>query len=111
MHVGNVSRTQPIKLKTFGMTLKNFYNVDFTAGREPRPLKSEKKENRMLISNARLDDLQPISKYKSSTSRNNDEKEEKEYSDRRYNENERRRRGEPRHDNYLGNIKMTIHAF
>ncbi|RDX73324.1 hypothetical protein CR513_47098, partial [Mucuna pruriens] len=29
----------------------------------------------------------------------------------RYNENERRRRGEPRHDNSLSNIKMTILAF
>ncbi|RDX74911.1 hypothetical protein CR513_45274, partial [Mucuna pruriens] len=38
-------------------------------------------------------------------------REEEEYSDGRYNENERRRRGEPRRDNYLGNIKMTIPAF
>ncbi|RDX94975.1 hypothetical protein CR513_22570, partial [Mucuna pruriens] len=39
------------------------------------------------------------------------EHEEEEYSDGQYNENERRRRGEPRHDNYLGNIKMTITTF
>ncbi|RDY11264.1 hypothetical protein CR513_04100, partial [Mucuna pruriens] len=39
------------------------------------------------------------------------EYEEKEYSNGRYNENERRRRGKPRRDNYLGNIKMTILAF
>ncbi|RDX76685.1 hypothetical protein CR513_43297, partial [Mucuna pruriens] len=37
--------------------------------------------------------------------------EEEEYSDGRYNENERRRRGEPRCDNYLDNIKMTIPTF
>ncbi|RDX99973.1 hypothetical protein CR513_16903, partial [Mucuna pruriens] len=86
--------------------------------------------------NIRLDDLQPIPKYRSPTSRHNDdeeedsgsasklvskvfnmfrnplyEHEEEEYSDERYNENERRRRGEPRCDNYLGNIKMTILAF
>ncbi|RDX81480.1 hypothetical protein CR513_37836, partial [Mucuna pruriens] len=61
--------------------------------------------------NARLDDLQPIPKYRSRTSRHNDEEEEEEYSDGRYNENERRRRGEPRCDNSLGNIKMTIPAF
>ncbi|RDX67971.1 hypothetical protein CR513_53089, partial [Mucuna pruriens] len=42
--------------------------------------------------NAKLDDLQPIPRYKSSTSRHNDEEEEDEYSDGRYNENERRRR-------------------
>ncbi|RDY00744.1 hypothetical protein CR513_16036, partial [Mucuna pruriens] len=34
-----------------------------------------------------------------------------EYSDRRNNENERRRKGEPKRDNYLGNIKMTILEF
>ncbi|RDY03350.1 UPF0183 protein, partial [Mucuna pruriens] len=36
---------------------------------------------------------------------------EEEYSNGRYNENERRIRGEPRRDNYLGNIKMTIPTF
>ncbi|RDY04768.1 hypothetical protein CR513_11478, partial [Mucuna pruriens] len=61
--------------------------------------------------NARLDDLQPIPRYRSPTSRHNDEEEEEEYSNGRYNENERRIRGEPRHDNYLGNIKMTIPTF
>ncbi|RDX70999.1 hypothetical protein CR513_49698, partial [Mucuna pruriens] len=61
--------------------------------------------------NAKLDDLQPIPRYKRPTSRHNDKEEEKEYSDRRYNENERSRRGEPRRDNYLGNIKMTIPTF
>ncbi|RDY10978.1 hypothetical protein CR513_04418, partial [Mucuna pruriens] len=40
--------------------------------------------------NARLNDLQSIS---------------------RYNENARRRKSEPRRDNYLGNIKMTIPTF
>ncbi|RDY04103.1 hypothetical protein CR513_12224, partial [Mucuna pruriens] len=35
----------------------------------------------------------------------------KEYSDGQHNENERIRRGEPRCDNYSGNIKMTILAF
>ncbi|RDX91863.1 hypothetical protein CR513_26095, partial [Mucuna pruriens] len=68
--------------------------------------------------NAKLDDLQPIPKYRSPTSRHNDEEEEdscsaskSEYSNGRHIENERRRRGEPRRDNYLGNIKMTIPAF
>ncbi|RDX89806.1 hypothetical protein CR513_28416, partial [Mucuna pruriens] len=61
--------------------------------------------------NAKLDDLQSTPRYKSSTSRNNDEEEEEEYSDGRYNENERRRKGEPRRDYYLGNIKMTIPVF
>ncbi|RDX84898.1 hypothetical protein CR513_33980, partial [Mucuna pruriens] len=51
------------------------------------------------------------SRYRSPTSRHNDEEEEKEYSDGRYNENERRRKGEPRRENYLGNIKMTISTF
>ncbi|RDX97024.1 hypothetical protein CR513_20255, partial [Mucuna pruriens] len=50
-------------------------------------------------------------RYRSPTSRHNDEEEEKEYSDGRYNENEWRRKGEPRCDNYLGNIKMTISTF
>ncbi|RDY12827.1 hypothetical protein CR513_02328, partial [Mucuna pruriens] len=36
----------------------------------------------------------------SSTSRHNDEEEEEEYSDGIYNENEWRRKGEPRRDNY-----------
>ncbi|RDY13232.1 hypothetical protein CR513_01883, partial [Mucuna pruriens] len=35
----------------------------------------------------------------------------KEYLDGRHNDNERRNRGEPRCDNYSGNIKMTIPAF
>ncbi|RDX84622.1 hypothetical protein CR513_34308, partial [Mucuna pruriens] len=61
--------------------------------------------------NARLYNLQSTPKYKSSTSPNNYEKEEEEYSDGRNNENERRRKGEPRCDNHLGNIKMTILAF
>ncbi|RDY04058.1 hypothetical protein CR513_12265, partial [Mucuna pruriens] len=59
--------------------------------------------------NTRLDDLQSTPRYKIPT-RNNDEEEE-EYSDGRYNENERRRKGEPRRNNYLGNIKMTIPTF
>ncbi|RDX93552.1 hypothetical protein CR513_24170, partial [Mucuna pruriens] len=50
--------------------------------------------------NAKLDDLQPIPRYRSPTSQHNDEEEEEEYSNGRYNENERRRRGEPRCDNY-----------
>ncbi|RDX73700.1 hypothetical protein CR513_46655, partial [Mucuna pruriens] len=58
--------------------------------------------------NAKLDDLQPIPRYMSPTSQHNEEKEEEEYSYGRYNENERRRKGEPRCDNYLGNIKMTV---
>ncbi|RDX73691.1 hypothetical protein CR513_46658, partial [Mucuna pruriens] len=60
--------------------------------------------------NAKFDDLQPIPRYRSPTSRHNDEEEE-EYSDGRYNENEWRRKGEPRRDNYSGTIKMTIPAF
>ncbi|RDX91144.1 hypothetical protein CR513_26905, partial [Mucuna pruriens] len=39
------------------------------------------------------------------------EHEEEEYSDGQHNENERRRKGEPRRDNYSGNIKMTILTF
>ncbi|RDX94561.1 hypothetical protein CR513_23040, partial [Mucuna pruriens] len=86
--------------------------------------------------NARLDDLQPIPRYRSPTNRHNNEEEEdsgsasksvfkmfnmfsnplyeheeEKYSDGRYDEKERRRRGEPRRDNYLGNIKMTIPTF
>ncbi|RDY08186.1 hypothetical protein CR513_07604, partial [Mucuna pruriens] len=61
--------------------------------------------------NAKLDDLEPIPRYRSPTSRQNDEEEEEEYLDGRYNENESRRRGEPRHDNYLGNTKMIIPTF
>ncbi|RDY10095.1 hypothetical protein CR513_05440, partial [Mucuna pruriens] len=61
--------------------------------------------------NGKLDDLQPIPKYRSPTSRHNDEEEEEEYSDGRYNENEWRRKGEPRRDNYSSNIKMTIPTF
>ncbi|RDX68431.1 hypothetical protein CR513_52584, partial [Mucuna pruriens] len=61
--------------------------------------------------NAKLDDLQPIPRYRSPTSQHNDEEEEEEYSNGRYNENERRRRGEPRCDNYSGNIKMIIRVF
>ncbi|RDX73637.1 hypothetical protein CR513_46727, partial [Mucuna pruriens] len=61
--------------------------------------------------NARLDYLQPIPRYKSPTSQNNYEEEEEEYLDGRYNENERKRRGEPKRDNYLGNIKMKIPTF
>ncbi|RDX68000.1 hypothetical protein CR513_53057, partial [Mucuna pruriens] len=59
--------------------------------------------------NARLDDLQSTPRYKSLTSRSNDEEEE--CLGGRNNENERRRKGEPRHDNYLGNINMTIPTF
>ncbi|RDX96866.1 hypothetical protein CR513_20427, partial [Mucuna pruriens] len=51
--------------------------------------------------NARLDDLQPIPRYRSPTSQQNDEEEEEENSNGRYNENERIRKGEPRRDNYL----------
>ncbi|RDX60126.1 hypothetical protein CR513_61761, partial [Mucuna pruriens] len=61
--------------------------------------------------NAKLDDLQPIPRYRSPTSQHNDKEEEEEYLDGRYNENERRRKGEPRCDNYLGNIKMTFPTF
>ncbi|RDY00895.1 hypothetical protein CR513_15852, partial [Mucuna pruriens] len=61
--------------------------------------------------NARLDDLQSTPSYKSSTSQNNDKEEEEKYSDGRDNENERRRKGEPRRDNYLSNIKMTIPTY
>ncbi|RDX94403.1 hypothetical protein CR513_23216, partial [Mucuna pruriens] len=86
--------------------------------------------------NVKLDDLLSIPRYRSPTSRRNDEEEEdsclvsksvsnvfnmfsnplyeheeEEYSDGRHNENERRRRDEPRRDNYVGNIKMTIPAF
>ncbi|RDY04510.1 hypothetical protein CR513_11772, partial [Mucuna pruriens] len=61
--------------------------------------------------NARLDDLQSTPRYKDSTSQNNDDEEEKEYFDGRDNENERKRKDEPRRDNYFGNIKMTIPAF
>ncbi|RDY02220.1 hypothetical protein CR513_14353, partial [Mucuna pruriens] len=62
--------------------------------------------------NARLDDLQFTPRFKNPISLNNEEEEEEEeYSDGRNNENERRRKGEPRCDNYLGNIKITIHAF
>ncbi|RDX72865.1 hypothetical protein CR513_47593, partial [Mucuna pruriens] len=59
----------------------------------------------------KLDNLQPIPKYRSSTSQHNVEEEEKEYSNGRYNENEWRRKGEPGRDNYLDNIKMTIPTF
>ncbi|RDX65789.1 hypothetical protein CR513_55527, partial [Mucuna pruriens] len=58
--------------------------------------------------NAKLDDLQPIPRYRNPTSQHNDEEEEEEYSDERYNENEWRRKGELRRDNYSSNIKMTI---
>ncbi|RDY11695.1 hypothetical protein CR513_03598, partial [Mucuna pruriens] len=61
--------------------------------------------------NVRLDDLQSTPKYKSLTSRNKDEEEEKEYLDGRINENKRSRKCEPRCENYLGNIKKTIPAF
>ncbi|RDX62635.1 hypothetical protein CR513_59010, partial [Mucuna pruriens] len=88
--------------------------------------------------NSKLDDLQPIPRYRSPSSQHNEEEEEEEdscstsksvtnvfnvfsnplyeheaeeYSDGRHNEKERRRRGEPRHDNYSGNIKMSIPAF
>ncbi|RDY04037.1 hypothetical protein CR513_12304, partial [Mucuna pruriens] len=57
--------------------------------------------NRHMALNARLDDLQSTPGYKSPVSQNNDEKEEKEYSNGRNNEKERRRKGEPRRDNYL----------
>ncbi|RDX73080.1 hypothetical protein CR513_47356, partial [Mucuna pruriens] len=91
--------------------------------------------NNFHVINARLDDLEPIPSYRSPTSQHNDEEEdsgsasklvykvfnifsnplyeheEKEYSDGQYNENERRRRDEPRRNNYLGNLKMTIPAF
>ncbi|RDX69812.1 hypothetical protein CR513_51024, partial [Mucuna pruriens] len=50
-------------------------------------------------------------RYRRPTSRHNDEEEEEKYSDGRYNENEKRRIGEPRCDNYLGNIKMKIPTF
>ncbi|RDY10820.1 hypothetical protein CR513_04594, partial [Mucuna pruriens] len=55
--------------------------------------------------NVKLDDLQPIP--------NNPlyEHEAEEYSDGQHNEKERRRRGEPRRDNFSGNNKMTIPAF
>ncbi|RDX78989.1 hypothetical protein CR513_40651, partial [Mucuna pruriens] len=53
--------------------------------------------------NAKLNDLQPIPRYRSPT--------KAEYSNGRYNENEWIRKGEPRYDNYLGNIKMTILEF
>ncbi|RDY06560.1 hypothetical protein CR513_09437, partial [Mucuna pruriens] len=68
-------------------------------------------QEQFITLNVKLDDLQPIPKYRSPTSRHNDEEEEEEYSNGRYNENERRRRSEPRRDNYLGNIKMTIPKF
>ncbi|RDX72048.1 hypothetical protein CR513_48528, partial [Mucuna pruriens] len=86
--------------------------------------------------NAKMDDLQPILRYRSPTNRHNDdeeedfgsasksvskvftifsnplyEHEEEEYLDGRHNENERRRRGEPRRDNFSSNIKMSIPAF
>ncbi|RDX81054.1 hypothetical protein CR513_38315, partial [Mucuna pruriens] len=50
-------------------------------------------------------------RYKSPTSRNKDKEEEEEYLDGRNNENKRRRKGESRCDNYLGNIKVTIPTF
>ena len=60
--------------------------------------------------NARLDDLQFSSSSRTPLRRNHHEEEkEEEYSDRRT--NERRRRDEPRSDNNLGNIKMTIPTF
>ncbi|RDX65349.1 hypothetical protein CR513_56000, partial [Mucuna pruriens] len=68
-------------------------------------------QEQFKVLNAKLDDLQSTPRYKNPTSRNNDEEEEEEYSNRGNNENERRRKGEPRHDNYLDNIKMTISAF
>ncbi|RDX82470.1 hypothetical protein CR513_36731, partial [Mucuna pruriens] len=58
--------------------------------------------------NAKLDDLQSTPRYKSPTSRNNDGKKKEKYLDGRNNENERRRKGESRRDNYLDNIKMII---
>ncbi|RDX81149.1 hypothetical protein CR513_38208, partial [Mucuna pruriens] len=86
--------------------------------------------------NAKLDDLQPIPRYKSPSNRHNEEEEEEdscsasksvtnmfnvfinplyeheaeEYSGGQHNEKERRK-GEPRRDNYSGNIKMSILAF
>ncbi|RDY03933.1 hypothetical protein CR513_12410, partial [Mucuna pruriens] len=56
--------------------------------------------------NARLDDLQSTPKYKSPTSRNNDEEEEDENLDGRNNENEKRRKCEPRCHNYLGSMNV-----
>ncbi|RDY10238.1 hypothetical protein CR513_05275, partial [Mucuna pruriens] len=50
-------------------------------------------------------------RHRNPTSQHNDEEEEEEYSDGRYNENDRRREGEPRCDNSLGDIKMTIPTF
>ncbi|RDX72267.1 hypothetical protein CR513_48275, partial [Mucuna pruriens] len=58
-------------------------------------------QEQFKVVNAKLDDLQPIPRYRSPTSRHNVEEEEKEYSNGRYNENEWRRKGEPRRDNYL----------
>ncbi|RDX63595.1 hypothetical protein CR513_57956, partial [Mucuna pruriens] len=68
-------------------------------------------QEQFKVLNVKLDDLQHIPRYRSPTSQHNDEEEEEEYSNGRYNENEWRRKGEPRCDIYLGNIKMTIPAF
>ncbi|RDY00577.1 hypothetical protein CR513_16213, partial [Mucuna pruriens] len=105
--------------------LKNFYSVGSTGrslgscfdnfGSTNRSLRSRfdnfGSTEQLKALNAKLDDLQPIPKYRSPTSRHNDEEEEEKYSHGRYNGNERRRKGEPRCDNYLSNNKMTIPTF
>ena len=57
--------------------------------------------------NLRLDSLQ--SPFKSKSRRHSTSEEEEEYSNAR--SHGRRRRGEPRRDNHLGSIKMTIPTF
>ncbi|RDY00740.1 hypothetical protein CR513_16042, partial [Mucuna pruriens] len=59
-----------------------------------------------------VDEKEKVTKSKrvANAAQGRNEEEEK-YSNGRYNGNERRRRGKPRRDNYLGNIKMTIPTF
>ncbi|RDX94082.1 hypothetical protein CR513_23572, partial [Mucuna pruriens] len=64
-------------------------------------------QEQFQVINARLDDLQPMPRHRSPTSRHNDEEEEEKYSDGRYNENDKE--GEVNQDVTIP--WMTIPAF
>ena len=59
--------------------------------------------------NLRLDGLQSPFRFRSHRQSTLEEEEKEEYLDER--SHGRRRRGEPRRDNHLGSIKMTIPTF
>ena len=59
--------------------------------------------------NLRLDSLQSLFRFRSHRQSTSEEEEEEEYSDAR--SHGRKRRGEPRRDNHLGSIKMTIPTY